>query len=191
MTDITEFSTGAKDTCTCVDQRCSGNFIGAGALLGIFAYMFVGNVPSFTDEGGRAEQIVSGNSWYVLVYLLLPTAREVNCPLLQATVNAKLGPHLAYTSVLVFFWRWAVFFCVFRSIFWWFRGLVVQPSTSGFTIISHFFLSVARDSPTVDSGPFSATFSAWLKLLVMPLTADSRAFKKEVHNEQVSHLHDK
>jgi len=62
VTDITEFSTEAKDTCTCVDQRCSGNFIGAGALLGIFAYMFVGNVPSFTDEGGRAEQIVSGNS---------------------------------------------------------------------------------------------------------------------------------
>jgi len=36
---ITEFSTEAKDTCVCVDQRCSENFIGAGALLGIFAYI--------------------------------------------------------------------------------------------------------------------------------------------------------
>jgi len=54
VTDITEFSTEAKDTCTCGDQRCSGNFIGAEALLGIFAYIF-GNDPSFTDEGGGAE----------------------------------------------------------------------------------------------------------------------------------------
>jgi len=39
VTDIAKFSTEAKDTCTCVDQRCSGNFTGAGALLGIFAYI--------------------------------------------------------------------------------------------------------------------------------------------------------
>jgi len=38
LTNITEFSTEAKDTCKCVDQRCSENFISAGALLGIFAY---------------------------------------------------------------------------------------------------------------------------------------------------------
>jgi len=37
--DSTEFSVEAKDACTCVDQRCSGNFTGTGALLGIFAYI--------------------------------------------------------------------------------------------------------------------------------------------------------
>jgi len=35
----------------------------------------------------------------------------------------------------------------------------VQPFTSEFTIISHFFLSVVSGSPTVASGPLSATFS--------------------------------
>jgi len=39
MADIADFSTEAKDTCTCVNQRCSGNFIGAEGLLGIFAYI--------------------------------------------------------------------------------------------------------------------------------------------------------
>jgi len=54
VTDITEFSTEAKDACTC------GNFIGAKLcclLLDIFAYV-AGNDPSFTafaDEGGGAE----------------------------------------------------------------------------------------------------------------------------------------
>jgi len=37
--DITEFSIEAKDACTCVDQRCNGNFIGTGALLGICTYI--------------------------------------------------------------------------------------------------------------------------------------------------------
>ena len=35
----TEFSTEAKDTCTCMYQRCSGNFIGAGAVLDMYAYI--------------------------------------------------------------------------------------------------------------------------------------------------------
>ena len=39
VTDITEFSAETKDTCTWVDQRCSGNIIGAGTLLGVFAYI--------------------------------------------------------------------------------------------------------------------------------------------------------
>jgi len=49
--DITEFSTEAKDACTCVDQRCSGNFTGTGALLSIFTYICKEQL-SFTDEGG-------------------------------------------------------------------------------------------------------------------------------------------
>jgi len=36
VTDITQILNEAKNTCTCVDQRFSGNFIGARALLGIF-----------------------------------------------------------------------------------------------------------------------------------------------------------
>jgi len=99
---------------------------------------------------------VSGNYYCVWVYLLLP---EVNCPLQQATVNAKLGPSLGlyfgFSSLLAF----SSFFCVFESIFRWFKVLVVQSSTSGFTIISHFFPSVASGSPTVASEPLSATFS--------------------------------
>ena len=53
-TDITEFSTEPKDTCTCVDQGCSGNFISTGALLGI-SLIFEGNNLSLTDEGGGVE----------------------------------------------------------------------------------------------------------------------------------------
>ena len=39
MTDITQNSNEANDTYTWLDQRFSGNFIGAGALLGIFTYI--------------------------------------------------------------------------------------------------------------------------------------------------------
>jgi len=41
---------------------------------------------------------------------------EANCPLLQATVNVELGPHLAYTSVLVLFW-FSVVFLLCREYF--------------------------------------------------------------------------
>jgi len=103
------------------------------------------------------SQFVSGNSYYVSVYLLLPEGWIA--PLLQATVNVKLGLQLSlyfdFSIVLVF----SSLFYVFRSIFRWFRVLVVQSCTSGFTIISHFFLSVASNSSTVASGPLSATFS--------------------------------
>ena len=50
-TDITEFSTEPKDSCTCVDQGCSGNFISTGALLGIFAYIC------------RQQLIINWRSW--------------------------------------------------------------------------------------------------------------------------------
>jgi len=39
VTDITQISNEGKDTYTCVDQRFSGNFIGARALLGVFTYI--------------------------------------------------------------------------------------------------------------------------------------------------------
>jgi len=44
----------------------------------------------------------------------LPAAAGgANCLVLPVTVNVKLGPHLAYTSVLVFFWFSVVVFALF------------------------------------------------------------------------------
>jgi len=54
MPDITEFSNEAKDASTCVDQRCSGNFIVTGVCW-VFSLIYVSNNSSFTDEGGGAE----------------------------------------------------------------------------------------------------------------------------------------
>jgi len=52
-TDITEFSTEPKDTCTCVDQGCSGKVRNT-ELCWAFSLIFVGN-NSLTDEGVRVE----------------------------------------------------------------------------------------------------------------------------------------
>jgi len=53
---------------------------------------------------------LANSQWKFLRCLSLPAVAGVeNCPILQATVNVKLGPLLAYTSVLVFFWFLVVF----------------------------------------------------------------------------------
>ena len=188
--------------------------------------IFVGNDPSFTDGGGRAELDTTGVDaakiklefiefqynvaakeilfndtpenlskegiskifpplticqWKFLLCLGLPAAaRGVNCPLQQATVNVKHGPELSLYLVIVFFW-FSVLFFAFYEVFFGDYGLVVQPFTSGFTIISHTFLSVASDSTTVASGPLSATFS---------LLAQMSSYATNCWQEQVSHLHD-
>jgi len=55
VADVTEFSTEAKDTCTCVDQKCSGNFCRWQSSAGHLSLIFAGNDPSFTDESGKVE----------------------------------------------------------------------------------------------------------------------------------------
>ena len=110
-----------------------------------------------------------GSPWYVLCLGLPAAARGVNCHLLQVTVYAQLGPQLSLYFNLSILLVFSSLFCDFRSIFRWFRVLVVQQSTSGITIICLFFLSVPSDSPTVPIRPLSATFPSRLKNLVTPV----------------------
>ena len=85
-------------------------------------------------------------------------AGGVNCPVLPATVNVKLGPTLGlYFSISILL--------VFRSFFGFF-GIFVgdlgfycshpHPDSPSFLRV---FLSVASNPPIVGSGPFSAAFS--------------------------------
>jgi len=58
--------------------------------------------------------LLANSQWKFLRCLGLPAAAGgANCLVLPVTVNVKLGPHLAYTSVLVFFWFSVVVFALF------------------------------------------------------------------------------
>ena len=79
--------------------------------------------------------------------------RGAHCP--SGKLNVKTGPLLILCfgfSVLLVFDR--LFFCIFRNIFRWCRVLL-KPSTSLFTIISHVFFSVLTNGPPQwQVGPF-------------------------------------
>jgi len=83
-------------------------------------------------------------------------------------LNVKTGSHIAYISVLVFFWFsvGCCFYCVFRSIFRWYRVLSIAIHIRILHHFSSFYWVLA-----VAHGPLSTKFPPWLKPLVTPLLA--------------------
>ena len=70
---------------------------------------FDGTPENFlSKEAIKFFPLLANSQWKFLRCLGLPASGGANFPLLPAIVNVKLGPHLAYTSVLVFCWFPAV-----------------------------------------------------------------------------------
>jgi len=103
--------------------------------------------------------LLANSQWKFLRCLGLPAAAGgANCPLLEATINVKLGSPLrlcfSFSILLVI----SGFFALFR-VFVGDLGFQYSHSHCDSPSFLRVFLSVASNPPTVGSGPFSAAFS--------------------------------
>jgi len=116
--------------------------------------------------------------WKFLRCFGLPAAAGgANCPLLQATVNVKLGsPFGLYFSfsILSVFRSFIAFFGVFVGDLGFYYS---HPHPDSPSFLS-FFLSVASNPLQSAVDLFQLRFPSWPKHLVASLTADSPHFQK-------------